>query len=57
VTDSTELARELVAVWGELLAVGARVTQVDLYAPREVLAARLAADRRRLRALAERGAA
>lgn len=50
------LAAELAAVWSELLSLGASVTQVPFDSPTEVLRVRLAHDRRRLRALAEREA-
>ena len=56
VGDTTDLARELLGLWSELLTYGAKVTQVPLDSAPEVLRAHIAHDRRRLRAIAEREA-
>lgn len=55
--DVNELGRELCALWSELLALGATVRQVPFESSPEVLRARVAHERRRLRALSERGVA
>ena len=52
----TDLARELLGLWSELLTYGAKVTQVPLDSAPEVLRARIFHETRRLRAIAEREA-
>lgn len=53
--ETVELGRELCGLWSELLALGAKVTQVPFESSPELLRARVAHERRRLRALAEGG--
>ena len=51
-----QLARQLLTLWGELLDHGAKVTQIPLDSPPDVLRAHIARCSHRVRALAEREA-